>query len=115
MAWARGRVRHKTGEMNKAEARYAEMLRIRQLAGEILRWWFEGWKFKLADKTYYTPDFVVQLPDGTLEIHETKGFWEDDARVKVKVAAKEFPMLIRCMTLKRGVWSEEVIGEEAAS
>jgi hypothetical protein len=29
--------------------------------------------------------------DGSLECHEVKGFWADDARVKIKVAAEMYP------------------------
>ena len=33
----------------------------------------------------------TMLGDGTLECHEVKGHWEDDARVKIKCAAEKFP------------------------
>lgn len=29
--------------------------------------------------------------DGVMEMHEVKGFWTDDARVKIKVAADQYP------------------------
>ena len=77
--------------MNKTEERYAEHLALAQRGGEIADFWFESVKLKLADLTFYTPDFFVQKTDGTLEMHEVKGFWEDDARVKIKVAASMFP------------------------
>ena len=53
-----------------------------------------------ADATRYTPDFLVELPGGLLELHEVKGFWRDDARVKFKVAAELFPMF-RFVAVKR--------------
>lgn len=40
----------------------------------------------MADKTFYSPDFIVPALD-CIEVHEVKGHWEDDARVKIKVAA----------------------------
>lgn len=83
--------RLKTGEMNKTEARYAEHLRLQQFAGEILWYKFEGIKFRLADNTFYSPDFAVMLANGQIEIHEVKGFWVEDARVKIKVAADLYP------------------------
>ncbi|MDR3353374.1 MAG: hypothetical protein LBO00_10330 [Zoogloeaceae bacterium] len=47
---------------------------------------------KLADNTRYTPDFLVLLPDGVLEIHETKdGYIREDGWLKLKVAAGMFP------------------------
>jgi len=84
--------RLKTGQMNKTEAAYAQHLEIRRAAGEILWYRFEGVKLRLADNTFYSPDFSVLLADGTLECHEVKGFWQDDARVKIKVAADQYPM-----------------------
>lgn len=90
---ARGRfTRHKSGEMNKTEAAYAaDVLERRKQAGEIADYWFERFTFKLADDCRYTPDFVVMLASGELECHETKGFWADDAKVKIRVAASLFP------------------------
>lgn len=79
------------GEMNKTEAAYAATLAARKLAGEIDRYDFEAVKLRLADRTFYTPDFRVILADGTEEFHEVKGFWEDDAKVKIKVAAELHP------------------------
>lgn len=32
------------------------------------------------------------LADGALEAHEVKGFWEDDARAKIKIAADMYPI-----------------------
>lgn len=90
---ARGRLtRHKSGEMNKTEAAYAaDVLEHRKQAGEIVDYWFERLTFKLADDCRYTPDFVVMLASGELECHETKGYWQDDAKVKIRVAASLFP------------------------
>jgi hypothetical protein len=80
--------------MNKTETAYSQVLERKRLAGEILEWKFEPMKFRLADSTFYTPDFGVQLPDRSLEMIDVKGRsgsgpggWEDDARVKIKVAA----------------------------
>jgi hypothetical protein len=83
--------RLKPGEMNKLEQRYSLHLEAQKLAGEVLWWKFEGIKLRLADNTFYTSDFDVMVADGTLEIHEVKGQWFDDARVKIKVAASLYP------------------------
>ncbi len=80
------------GTMNRLEAEYAKVLEQRRHDGNVLWFSFEGMRYKLADKTYYVPDFSVMLSDGTLEMHEVKGHWEDDARVKIKVAAVMFPV-----------------------
>ena len=80
--YALGRL--KTGQMNKTEAAYAQHLGLLQHAGEIVWHKFEGMKLRLADNTFYTPDFAVMAADGVMECHEVKGFWQDDARAKIK-------------------------------
>lgn len=102
--YALGRL--KAGAMNKTEAAYALTLKARQSAGEILWWRFEGLKLRLADLTFYTPDFAVMTREGFIECHEVKGFWTDDARVKVKVAADQYPF--RFLAIKRGKGGWEV-------
>ena len=81
----------KEPEMNKLERAYADHLYARQLAGEIKKYWFQGMTLRLGNDCRYTPDFVVLLASGELEMHEVKGFWRDDARVKIKVAAEMYP------------------------
>jgi hypothetical protein len=77
--------------MNRTEEAYA----FRLDADPAVVWWaFEPIKFRLAPSTFYTPDFLVQWSDGTMQVHEVKGHWEDDARVKIKVAAERFPMFM---------------------
>lgn len=92
--------RMKDGEMNKTESRYAEHLELRKHAGEVLWYKFEGVKLRLADKTFYTADFVVMLAGGQLEMHEVKGYWEEDARIKTKTAASMYPF--RFLGVKAG-------------
>ena len=88
-SFAAGRL--KAGQMNKTEQAYAAHLGQLQAVGGILWHKFEGVKLRLADNTFYSPDFAVMQPDGHLEMHEVKGFWQDDARVKIKVAADMYP------------------------
>lgn len=83
--------RLKAGEMNKTEQAYADRLRTLEHAGQILWHKFEGIKLRLADNTFYTPDFAVLAADGVMELHEVKGFWQDDARAKIKIAAAMYP------------------------
>lgn len=85
-----GRTRRNPGEMNRLEAEYAAHLDVRKNAGEIADYKFERFKLYLAKRCYITVDFAVMLPDGVIEFHETKGFMEDDAHVKLKVVAEEF-------------------------
>ncbi|MGL4812394.1 MAG: DUF1064 domain-containing protein [Beijerinckiaceae bacterium] len=97
--------RLKAGSMNGTEKAYAATLEARKAGGDVLWYQFEGMKFRLADNTFYTPDFIVMLRDGALEAHEVKGFWQDDARVKIKVAADRFPLrfvAVRKLAAKHG-------------
>lgn len=94
-------------DMNKTEAAYdAHLWRIR---GTVVAWHaFEAITFKLAKNTRYTPDFVVQRTSGAIELHEVKGFWRDDARVKIKVAASLYPFRFIAVTKdKAGGWKVE--------
>jgi hypothetical protein len=74
-----------------AEAAYHAWLSEQQHAGAILWHKFEALKLRLADNAFYTPDFMVLAADSRLELHEVKGFWQDDARVTIKVAASLYP------------------------
>ena len=85
-----GRV-YETEAMNATEARYAGYLEELKRTGQVAAWAYEAVKLRLADRTFYTPDFLVVMADGGMELHEVKGHWEDDARVKIKVAARLFP------------------------
>ncbi len=95
MSWRRFakayRPRERKGQLNQLEKAYLQHLDLRQKAGEIRRYWVKGIKLSLAPNTTITVDFFVLANDDVLEAHETKGFMEDDAAVKLKVAAKEWP------------------------
>ena len=77
--------------MNKTEAEWATLLTARKQAGDVLWFAYEAVTLKLAEGVRYTPDFLVMLADGELEIHEVKGFWKEAAKVKIKMAAELFP------------------------
>ncbi len=77
--------------MNKTEARMAAVLDGWKRDGTIDAWAYEGWTIKLARDTRYTPDFWVWKAD-RVEFIEVKGFFRDDAKVKIKVAARMYPM-----------------------
>lgn len=107
-----GRARPTPGVMNKTEQAYADHLELQKRSGEIRDWKFEPVKFRLADRTYYTPDFMVVYQDGLIEFPEVKGHWEDDARVKVKVVAETFPafrfVAVKVIAKKHGGgWARE--------
>lgn len=96
--YALGRL--KVGAMNKTEVGYSQHLELLKHVGEVLWYRFEGVKLRLADNTFYTPDFAVMAATGQMELHEVKGFWEDDARVKIKVAAEMYPFKFLAVKVK---------------
>jgi len=103
--------RLKSGSMNRTEEAYERELRDAVTIGDVLWYRFEGLKLRLADNTFYTPDFAVMLSNGQLECHEVKGFWADDARVKIKVAAEQYPFRFIAVTARSkkagGGWKVE--------
>lgn len=115
--YAQGRL--KTGQMNKGEAAYAAHLEREKAAGRVLWWKFEALKLRLADNTFYTPDFAVLAVDCVMECHEVKGFWQDDARAKIKIAADLYPfrfMAFKAEAKKRGGgWVSEDFSNSAAA
>lgn len=111
-AYALGRL--KPGAMNSTERAYAAHLELQKAAGLIAWYRFEGVKLRLADNTFYTPDFAVMLTNDEIQMHEVKGFWTDDARVKIKVAAEMYPFrfyAIKAQSKKNGGgWVSEDFG-----
>ena len=104
-------LRTRPGEMNKLEAKRAAELEAMRASGEIVGWWYEFVTLKLAADTRYTPDFMVVFADGRIVIEEVKGRWEDDARVKIKVAASMAPWEFVGLTPRKkadgGGWDRE--------
>ena len=94
--------------MNQAETAYAAELDLRRLAGEILLWRYECIRLRLGHRCWLLPDFWILAADCGVELHEVKGFMEDDARVKLSAAAAAFPELrfvLAKATRRGGVWS----------
>jgi isocitrate dehydrogenase kinase/phosphatase len=103
--FARARPRHVWGKMNNTEAAYAALLTLRKQSGEVAEFYFERVTLKLADDTRYTPDFLVIGSDELITFVEVKGFLRDDARVKFKVAADQYPWAKFLMVRKvKGGW-----------
>ncbi len=111
-------------ELNKTERAFLEFL---QAQAVLKGAWIltQPVKLVLAHKCTYTPDFVtVELLSAAmpsklgaglsqpvqLTAWEVKGFWRDDARVKIKVAARMYPWIRFIAVQKaRGGWKEELI------
>lgn len=105
---SRARGQHTPCSMNKTEKKYADHLEGLRRAGAIECYDFEAVKLRLAKACFYTPDFLVINAEGFIEMHEVKGFWEDDARVKIKVAARTFPYFkFVAIQLIKGDWKME--------
>ena len=93
------------GEMNKTEAAYARHLDTLNFSGQVLAYWFESQKFKIGTNAcWYTPDFLVQMASGEIEVHEVKGHWADDALVKIKALALHYPYRVIAVKLVGGAW-----------
>ncbi len=112
-----GKTEPRERPMNKTEAKYAVRLEAMRSQGRILRYRFEAVKLRLADRTYLTMDFMVQLPGGLIEFHDVKAYWkkagrvgiEEDANVKMKVAAEQYPeWTFKAVWEKGGDWQEKV-------
>lgn len=104
--------RLKAGAMNKTEAAYAQHLEALSRAGDVLWFKFEGIKLRLADKTFLTPDFAVMKRDGVMELHDVKGFMMEDANVKIKVAAEQYPFRFYIVKKSKVFWNLIPVGRE---
>jgi len=102
---AKGRI--KIPKRNELEARYAQLLDLRLKAGEILWWMTQGWRFRLGEGAYYKPDFTLMTADGFLEAHETKGFWREAAKVRIREAAEVHPVKFVAVQWKNNNWEFE--------
>ena len=92
-------------KMNKTEAAYYEILKREEEGSIILS---QSVKLRLADNTWYTPDFLVFHRDGCdLAIEVKGGLIRDDAMVKFKIAREMYPIFRWKMMQKcKGEWRE---------
>lgn len=101
----KAKLRLRNPDWNKTEAAFAKELDCRP---SILWWSFEPLKLRLAKGCFYSPDFVVLYADGSVHVYEVKGFWRDDARVKIKTAAALFPLFhFHAVQKIKGGWKYE--------
>lgn len=107
-------IRQNRGGMNKTEARFLQTLRNTNPTLHIHR----EVSLPLANGVRYKLDFLVALPatdpvrpvSATVTGYEVKGYHRDDAIVKLKVAAKEYPWITFFLVHDRdGAWSFEQI------
>lgn len=98
--------------MNGLEAAYARDLDLRKLSGNVLWWKFNAVRLRIADGekgAFFKPDFAVLTRDG-LEFHETKGFWREAARLRIKVASGLYPFPFVAVRRVAGRWEYERFG-----
>jgi len=90
---------------NNWERQYGEVhLEQRRHLKEIRDWEYEAVKFRIAKKTYFTPDFMV-IGLQWIEFHDVKGFLRDDAAVKIKACRELFPWFKWAYAKKeKGIW-----------
>lgn len=103
--FALGRI--KAGAMNKTEAAYAAHLGAEKFAGRVLWWKFRAFKLRLAESCFLDVDFAVMTADCVLQMHDVKGSMRivtDDAKVKMKVAAEEYPFQFFYALKENGAW-----------
>lgn len=88
--------------VNKWEREYSAHLRLLQLAGEIKGWEHEPDAIVLGYRCVYIPDFRVHMRHGGVEYHEVKGHMQDDAAVKLAVAAMLHPNIPFMVISRKG-------------
>ena len=80
---------------SKLEESYVDYLNALKVAGKILAWRYEAFSLRLADKdvgqAWYKPDFLVEYPDGTFTLDEVKGWMRTADRIRLLVAASQYP------------------------
>lgn len=97
--FARGKTKDKAQDHdrlydNKLEAEYAAHLEAERQAGKIRAWWPKPFSIRLSRRCRYELDFLVQTNSWELVIHETKGYMEDDALVKLRFVREEYPFRV---------------------
>ena len=100
------------------ERDYAEYLDALKMAGKIVGWRYESLSMRLADKdigqVWYKPDFWVDYPDGTFTLDEVKGWMRTADRIRLLVAASQYPHFrFRLVTRKKksDPWTIENVGK----
>ena len=104
--------------LNQTEAAFLqEVLRPLEAAGIIIRIDFEPEGLRVGlpgSRSVYWPDFRLQWADGIIDFVEVKGYWLEDARVKIKAVAALHPYTFRAVQRKPrkagGGWTVETFG-----
>lgn len=95
--------------LNKTETAWLDVLRA-DLPPEW-RVLIQSITLRLANGCRYTPDFaLLHGPTGAVRFYEVKGYMRDDAAVKIKVAAAQFPAWAFWLVWRKaGAWQQQRI------
>ena len=95
-------------KLNKTEADYGRRLRMAHPEAWVTE---QAVTFRIGNGVRYTPDFTVFHPfGGGVDCHEVKGYMRDDAAVKLKVAASEYPFVKWTLAWKSNhQWQTQVV------
>lgn len=106
---AGNRLRQSSVLPNKMEAAFGEWLAANNAKnGALIH--FQKVTLRLANGCRYTPDYVM-YGGGQTYAYEVKGFMREDAAVKLKVAAANFPWIRFFLISRRrtGPWESQLI------
>jgi hypothetical protein len=77
------------------EHNYVLYLNLLIAQGVVTSWQYECTTFELSIEgrvgRFYTPDFRVVFPDGSVEYHEVKGYMDDRSKAKIEHMAVDHP------------------------
>ena len=94
---------------SKWEDEYAQVLKLKKAAGEIVSWSYESVRLRVAESNWYTPDFLV-ITEDELQFHEVKGFQREAGMLRLRTAAyqhRAFRFFL--VTKKAGQWLVEEV------
>ena len=103
----RSKYQNKRTEINgkkfdsKAEAARYEYNLLRIQAGELYYQLMQC-PFHLPGGITYRVDFMEVYPDGRIEFVDVKGYVTDTFKLKKKQVESLYPVIIRCIKLKKG-------------
>lgn len=98
------------GQLNNTEKAFAAYLQERQFAGAIVWWKAHPFNVRLADDTFYRPDFIAMQSDMHLVLFEVKGgYTTDKGQLKIKLCAEALPVfkIIKVTKIRGGGWTQK--------
>ncbi len=105
------RIRQNSTPLNKTEQAFLDYLNREGFGWRVLIL-VQSMTLKLGNGVRYTPDFVTVANFSlNLTAYEVKGYMRDDAAVKLKVAAAQYPWIAFKLVTRRkdGGWDIEAV------